>query len=303
MYKIITCFLIILFGYPLTLFSKEISLSFDDAPRGDSYYLTGKQRSKKLVENLKKANVKQVIFYSNTSNTTNDEKLERLHFYKSSGHLIGNHTATHKSASEESVRDFLSDFDKADTFLKKEKLLSPYFRFPYLKRGSSISDVRQIRSYILKKGYTDAYVTVDNFDWYMEALFQNSLKEKKEINFNNLKKFYVDTLMNSILFYDNLASLSLGKSPKHVLLLHENDLAALFIGDLVKKLKINGWKIVSPSKSYQDKFLIKYPDVLHHNQGRIASKSIELGYAGNIKSKWEDKATVKNLYKNYSIEK
>ena len=151
-------------------------------------------------------------------------------------------------------------------------------------------------------GYLDGYVTIDNYDWYMNHLFQQSLKQGKKVNFNKLRSFYVETLMKSINFYDNLAVKVLKRSPKHVLLLHENDISALFIGDLIDHLRLKGWKIINPIDSYSDPDLTIYPDVLKHGQGRVASKAIELGYKGSTSSGYEDEKTLESLYKSYGVE-
>ena len=63
----------------------------------------------------------------------------------------------------------------------------------------------------------------------------------------------------------------LGRSPKHVLLLHENDLAALFIKDLIKHIRESGGKIISPAEAYKDPIADFIPNVLMNNQGRIAA--------------------------------
>lgn len=47
----------------------------------------------------------------------------------------------------------------------------------------------------------------------------------------------IEVLWDAVKFYDKLAKEVLGRSSKHVLLLHENDLAALFVGDLAKFLQ------------------------------------------------------------------
>ena len=44
----------------------------------------------------------------------------------------------------------------------------------------------QIRKALDDHGYINAYVTVDNFDWYMDDLFQKAVKAKKKIDFGKL---------------------------------------------------------------------------------------------------------------------
>lgn len=285
------------------ILKKRISLSFDDAPMGDSYYYTGAKRAEELIAALRRAKVDKVIFYANPGKINSEEKSQRLVDYKKAGHLIGNHTQNHISAEKVTVNTFLDDFLTADDYLRKNGLLSTYFRYPYLRRGEEINDVRKIREEIIKKGYTDAYVTIDNYDWYMNSLFQESVKNGEAINFEKLKQFYIETLMKSVEFYDELALKTLDRSPRHVLLLHENDLAALFIDDFIVHLRQSGWEISTPEYSYGDPDLSIYPDIEKHNQGRVVSKAIELGYKGKLSSGYEDEKVLEELYERYGVSK
>lgn len=284
------------------VFAKAISLSFDDAPRRDTQYFTGVERTEKLLQELKKAKVKRAAFYINTVRLNKDDGLNRIKKYKKAGHLIGNHTHSHPNIRNISVLEYLQDFDQADQILKKNNLLDKYFRYPFLRRGKTIEEVNEIHSYILSRGYTDAFVTVDNYDFYMDHLFQNALKDKKKINFDNLRDFYVKTLYQGIEFYDELAKKAFGKSVKHVMLLHENDLAALFIGDLVKYLREKGWRIITPEESYQDTITKHFPsEVLWQGSGRVNALAREAGYQGPLISGLEDEKALVDLIDQYKV--
>ena len=76
-----------------------------------------------------------------------------------------------------------------------------------------------------------------------------------------------------------MARRTLGRSPRHVLLLHENDLAALFIGDLVTELRARGWTIISATEAFADPIAELEPDTLFLGQGRIAALAHEAGMA------------------------
>ena len=101
-------------------------------------------------------------------------------------------------------------------------------------------------------------------------MFQNAIKKGISIDFDRMRRFYVQVMMESIEYYDEMAETHLGRSPKHVLLLHEMDISALYIGDLVDELRHRGWKIISPREAYNDK-LAEYQsqETLRYNPGRI----------------------------------
>ena len=77
-----------------------------------------------------------------------------------------------------------------------------------------------------------------------------------------------------------------------MLLLHENDLAALFIGDLVAALRAKGWEIVSADQAYQDPIAGEQPKTLLLGQGRVVALAVDRGYTGR-KGIWEDEDEIR----------
>lgn len=289
--------IIIFFILPSFVFSGEISLSFDDAPKPSTIFQNRVKRAKRLVRELKKVGVNRVAFYVNTKNIKNNEGDSILKLYQENGHLIGNHTHSHPKLAENKLSTFITEIEKADKVLKSFKTDRKYFRFPYLNRGETFEKYNRISNYLRSNKYIDAYITVDNYDWYMDYLFRQKIKRDKKVSLKKYKDLYIKTIWNSIQFYDELAKKVLNRSPKHVLLLHENDLASLFIGDLVKFLKVNGWSIVSPEESYKDPISKIRPKTLRNNNGRVAAIASERGYSNEkTVSKFENKVVLEKLF-------
>jgi peptidoglycan-N-acetylglucosamine deacetylase len=80
------------------------------------------------------------------------------------------------------------------------------------------------------------------------------------------------------------------------LLLHENDLAALFVGDLIQLLKGKGWKIISPEDAYADPIASEIPDVLFNGQGRVGAIAYSKGWKpADLIQQSEDEAYLDKL--------
>ena len=291
-------------------FAKFISFSFDDAPR-PSTFLKGPERAERLMETLKNHGV-QAAFYVNTKKVT-EEGLERLKAYRDAGHLIGNHTHSHPSADQVLTDVFLADFELGHNLLEKWGFEPKLFRYPFLHRGGETQKINKIHDHLLKRGYTDAFVTVDNYDWYMDWLFQQAKTKDENIDMESLKKFYVETLYKGILHYEELAQRVYEEEESeeqgsnlvyvnHVMLLHENDLAALFVGDLIDHLESQGWTIVSPEESYKDSRLAPFPEsVTRHGQGRIVAHATEKGFPKPLISGLEDEEVLQELWSEYEV--
>lgn len=292
--------LLTLLAVTASAFTQEIALTFDDAPIRDGAYFSGSARTQTLIAKLKESGVPQVAFFCITSNL-DSLGTARLRQYAAAGHIIANHTHSHTSMRQLGVKNYIQDIFRADAILKKYPGFQAWFRYPFLDEGRTREERDAIRQALAARGYMNGYVTIDNYDWYLERLFQGARREKKPIDYTQLRRLYLEHLGNSIVFYDQMARAVLGRSPKHVLLLHENDLAALYVEELVAWLRENGWKIISPVAAYTDPIAQNIPDVLLNNQGRVAAIAKAAGYSGPFSQEAEDEAFLEQLFKHSGV--
>ncbi len=257
----------------------EIALTFDDAPLSGSAWISGTQKTEMIIKHLKDADVPGAYFFVTTANVSSDGK-HRLQQYTDAGFHLANHSHSHDSLNKRDAVDYLSDFYKSHLLLKQFDNVVKLHRFPFLHHGDSLAKRQVVHSAFAELGYEVGYVTVDNYDWYINSKARSAYEEGRSLDIDQLRKLYLDTLWNAIEFYDGIAKKSLGRSPKHVLLLHENELAALFLGDLISMLQDKGWKIISPAEAYTDPIAkIEEPEKLSfNNQGRVAAIARSQGF-------------------------
>jgi len=278
---------------------RQIAITLDDAPREDTAYFSGAKRTEKLLATIEAAKVKQVVFFCN-SVRMDAAGAARIEAYEKAGHLIANHSHSHASLHQVGVNAFLVDVTKADEALRGFKNFRPWLRFPYLHEGKTVEERDAVRADLRKRGYLSAYVTIDTFDWYMDRMFQDAVAAGKKISHDRLRSAYVELLADSIEFYDDIAVKQLGRSPRHVLLMHENDLAALYLGDLIAKLRGTGWEIISPEQAFRDPIASVEPDTLLLGQGRVMAMAIAKGYAGP-KGRWEDEGLLQQEFERRRV--
>lgn len=288
-----------LLAFNVFAFTKEIAITFDDAPRVATGYYSGPQRANKLVATLKAHAVEQVAFFS-VSSKLNGEGLTRLQTYANAGHIIANHTHSHPDFNQLTLNQYRRDFMTAHHALSNIKGFERYFRFPYLREGSTHNKRDGMRDTLQKEGYKNAYITLNSYDWYIEKLFQNAIKSDYSIDMDKMRDFYVNVLIESIEYYDNMAMRYMGRSPKHVLLLHEMDISALFIGDLINALRNKGWKIISLQQAYRDN-LSKYnvQKLFKFNPGRVGEVAKN---GGQKKGLWHRTLNEKYLEQRFNKE-
>jgi hypothetical protein len=178
------------------------------------------------------------------------------------GHVIANHSFTHPHLNRMAAEAYLADVDRAEDWLRGRAGRRPWFRFPFLDEGGRDAAKRDaVRAGLAARGLRNGYVTVDASDWNMEQLTIDAVRAGKAVDRAALRDLYVESHVEAADFYDALARRAIGRSPAHVMLLHETDLAALWIGDLVAALRTRGWEIVSADDAFADPLRAAMPNV------------------------------------------
>ncbi|WP_375427540.1 polysaccharide deacetylase family protein [uncultured Sphingomonas sp.] len=242
---------------------KRIALTFDDVPRGRGAFMTPDERTRRLLAALRRARVRQAAFFLNPGSLAGRRGGERrIGAYAAAGHVLANHSWSHPHLHATSAADYLADIDRAEAWLRGRKGYRPWFRYPFLDEGGRDKGKRDaVRAGLAARSLRNGYATVDASDWNMERLTVEARAAGKPIDTAALRDLYVESHVEAAGFYDDLARRTLGRSPAHVLLLHETDIAALYVGDLVEALRRAGWKIVGVDEAFADPVAAARPDV------------------------------------------
>lgn len=259
---------------------RRIALTFDDIPRGDGPIFTGQERSEALIAALKDARVEGAMMFVQTNTIDRrPDGARRLRLYQEAGHVLASHSHTHPWLSNVGADAFLADIDVAAARLGAFANVAPYFRYPFLDEGEGgVAQRDAVRAGLADRELRNGYVTVDTYDWFMASLLAEATAGGYEPDARVLCGLYTNVLVDNIEFYDAIAVGVLGRSPAHVLLLHENDLAALCVDDLAIALVAGGWQIIPALDAFSDPIAEREPDTLFLGQGRVAALAHEAGW-------------------------
>lgn len=265
---VVLLFLALLSACTTTAFAppeKRIALTFDDVPRGRGAFMTPDERTTGLIAALRRAGVRQAAFFVTPGNLEKPDGQggeKRTAAYAAAGHVLANHSFSHRALTAIPAADYLADIDRAEAWLKGRRGRRAWFRHPYLNEGRTDKAKRDaVRAGLKARGLRNGYVTVDASDWNIEALTARAVQAGKTIDMAALRDLYVESHVEAAEFNDDLARRTIGRSPAHVMLLHETDIAALFIPDLVAALRAKGWTVVTADAAFADPVRDAMPDV------------------------------------------
>lgn len=255
-----------------------ISFTFDDGKTKDQGGYKLEVWNEMLLENLKKNNLK-TIFFSMGWNKLDDRGKYVLKSWSDAGHKIANHTFTHPNFNDKAVTldDFKKEFLKNDSVIRQYPNYYPYFRFPYLKEGNTKEKIDGMRKFLKDNGCKNGHVTVDASDWYIDSRLVKRLEENPNADLSGFKSYYIQHLYSHAMHFDSISFQLTNRRISHVLLLHHNLSSALFLGDLIKYFKANGWEVMDADKAYQDPIYKEVPTTVPAGESLIWSLGKQSG--------------------------
>ena len=230
--------------------AQEIVIAFQDT-LGPSTTLDGTARTYMLIRSMARADVKQAMFLIRTKTITANT-LERMMHYDETGQFLVN--AGHSYSMLHASKNFGYPIDimKANAVLEDYQNYHKHVFFPYLYDGRDADLLAQLRNYLVEHNYSPTYVTTRVHDEYMNRLYHERTVAGRSVDIRQLEKAYTKMILDAVIAYDAKARTILGFSPRQVLLLHENDIAAYCIVSAIDALNGAGFKVISPEKVFTD---------------------------------------------------
>ncbi|WP_260483546.1 polysaccharide deacetylase family protein [Sphingomicrobium flavum] len=252
---------------------KRVAISFDDIPRHAGAFFTPDERTDRLIAEMEQAGIEQAAFFVTPGNLAKTEGGEaRIDAYVASGHVIANHSWSHNWLRRTETADYITDIDKAAHWLEGRAGLRPWYPYPYLDHGGRDLEKRDaVRAHLSASGLKVGYVTIDNYDWALDGLANAAKREGRDVDMTALCDLYAETLVSASEYSNDIARRHLNRSPAHMLLLHETDIAANCIGTLASAYRAAGWQIITADEAYADPIAQIEPDTWFLGSGRVAA--------------------------------
>ena len=262
--------------------AQSVCLSFDDGPDiTQTEPMTPSERNAALLIALNAKKVSSILFVAGVR-VDSKEGLALVRDWGEAGHLIANHTYSHGyfPAKKWPLEAFEADTLKNEALLKGFPNYTRLFRFPFLKEGDTKEKRDGFRQFLKAHDYRVGCVSIDASDWYYDQRLRAWLKAHPKADPALFKKPYLDHLWGRAQYYDGLSNRVLGRSVKHVLLLHHNLINALFISDVIELFREKGWEIIDPMKAFADPVYAREPKVLPAGESILWSLAKQRGVKG-----------------------
>ena len=256
----------------------QFSITMDDFFWQNSLKLSGAQRNQSILDALNKHSIEAALFVIGR-NVEEDEGKQYLSAWDRAGHLIANHTYSHRNlnAADADVKAYQDDILRAEALLKDFPRYAKYLRFPMLREGDTVAKRDAMRAFLAEHNYRNGHVTIDTSDWYIEQRLTARLESNPAAPVKPYRDYYLDHMWSRAQYYNTLAKRVLGYQPRHTLLMHFNLLNALFLDDLIAMFKAKGWQPIDAEEAFTDPVFASKPNVIPAGQSLIWSLAKEKG--------------------------
>jgi peptidoglycan-N-acetylglucosamine deacetylase len=242
----------------------QVAVTMDDFSWSqNTVRLNGEERNRAILETLKAHSIKAALFVVGR-NIDNEEGKALLRKWDDAGHMIGNHSYSHRNyaAASMTAAAFGEDILHAETLLREFARFRKYFRFPMLKEGETAAKRDAMRAFLAQHGYRTGHVTIDNSDWCIDQRLTKKLSSDSAANVAPYRDFYLEHMWDRAQYYDLLARQTLGHPIRHTILMHFNLLNSLFLGDLLDMFRGKGWELIDAEAAFGDPVFAAKPNVV-----------------------------------------
>ena len=169
---------------------------------------------------------------------------------------LGNHTYSHLSLNTTPVEAYIDDAVRDETvtapllavYRKRER----WFRYPYLETGKTLEARDRFESWLKKRHYRVAPVTMENSDWQFSASYDAAVDRGDSREAERIEHEYLAFTKRIVAWYEYAGYKLLHRTPSFVLLLHASRLNAASIDGIAMILREAKLQVVSLDKAMRD---------------------------------------------------
>lgn len=254
----------------------QVAITMDDFNLFGADEATAEKRNQAILSTLRAHSIKAAIFACGT--LIDSPFVQRLlKQWNDEGHIIANHTYSHRNYAKSDFRQYSADILRCETLIKDYPQFRRLFRFPYLKEGDTAEQRDQMRSFLADHGYKNGAVTIDASDWFIDDRLRKRLSKDSNASTAGYRDYYLQHIRDRSTYYEDVSRRALGRSVKHTLLVHHNPLNEFFLSDVLDQYKRMGWKLIDAENAYTDPIFKEKPNVLPAGDSLVLAVAVQAG--------------------------
>jgi peptidoglycan/xylan/chitin deacetylase (PgdA/CDA1 family) len=247
---------------------RQIAVTFDDLPFGGPDLGRSRIRAENeaILATLRREGVPATGFVNEGRLYVPgeiDARVALLEKWLEAGEELGNHTFSHPSLRDTPVPAFEEDVIRGETVTRwlagRHGGKLRYFRHPFLHTGPSLEARQDFERFLAARGYTVAPVTIENSDYIFSRVYNEMKTQGDAAGMRRTADAYLRFTEAETGFWEGVAQEVAGRPVRHVLLLHDNEINADHLGELLALLRRRGYRFVPLAEALRDE-VYRLPD-------------------------------------------
>jgi peptidoglycan/xylan/chitin deacetylase (PgdA/CDA1 family) len=229
-----------------------------DAPKGPQNAPAAIAANRKLLNALARHRVPVTGF-------VNEKKVEQLGMQDGAqilkswverGEDLANHSYAHPDFNDLSVERFEDEIVRGETTIGPVMQAAgrkvEFFRFPFNHTGDTEAKHSAIMEFLSQRGYRLAPCTIETSDWMFAAAYQRMAASHDRSSEARLRRDYLAFTAAQIDYFSRMNAEVLGYEPPEIVLLHDNQLNADVMDQILRLYEKRGYKWASLAEAERD---------------------------------------------------
>jgi len=181
------------------------------------------------------------------------------------GHDLGNHSYAHLDFNDVTLGQFEDQVVRGETaiapIMESAGRTVTFFRFPFNHTGNTGPKHRGMSEFLRHRGYQVAPCTIENSDWMFASAYARMMERNDRGSIARLQREYLAFTTAQIDYFSRMNAQVLGYEPPEIMLLHDNQLNADVMDELLNLFEKRAYTWVTLSAAVQDP-VYQAPDIV-----------------------------------------
>ncbi len=238
---------------------RPILVTVDDLPISSARLHPGAEERERITRRLLaalRARGIRAVGLVTWRNVRDEADRKLLDLWLEAGHELGSHSFGHPDLTRTPVEDWIADVERGReelaAFLAERGRTPRFFRFPFLREGSTPVQLAEARAWLSRTGQRNLPVTIDNQDWSFEEPWVEARRRGDRRAAARLGEDFQASLRLAVERQERLGDDLFGRATPQVLLLHATEVGAAAWDRLFARLEESGHRFATADEVLAD---------------------------------------------------